>query len=65
MPYLRNNTRQERRQNPELQSIPVGELFSCIGTDFKELDESFNNTHFTLVFQDHLLKWPEVYVVAN
>ena len=27
---------QERRQNPELHSIPVGEPFACIGMDFKE-----------------------------
>ena len=26
---------QERRQNPELHSIPVGEPFACIGMDFK------------------------------
>ena len=65
MPYLHNNTRKERKQNPELQSIPIGELFSCIGMDFKELDGSFNNTHFSLVFQDHPLKWPEVHAVVN
>ena len=29
----------ERRQNPELHSIPVGEPFTCIGMDFKEMDE--------------------------
>ena len=56
---------QERRQNPELQSIPVGESFSCIGMDFKEMVESFDKNHFTLVFQDYLSKWPEVYAVAN
>ena len=28
---------QERRQNPELHSIPVGEPFECIGIDFKKL----------------------------
>ena len=32
--------------------------------DFKEIDESFNKK-FTLVFQAYLLKWPEVYAVAN
>ena len=31
---------QERRQNPELHSIPVGEPFACIGMDFKEINES-------------------------
>ena len=35
---------QERRQNPELQSIPVDEPFSCIGMDFKEMDESSDKT---------------------
>ena len=56
---------QERRQNPELQSIPVGEPFSCIGMDFKEMDESSDKNRFALVFQDYLSKWPEVYAVAN
>ena len=56
---------QERRQNLELQSIPVGEPFSCIGMDFKEIDESFDNNHYALVFQDYLSKWPEVYAVAD
>ena len=50
---------QERRQNPELQSIPVGEPFACIGMDFKEMDESYDKTRFALVFQDYLSKWPE------
>ena len=31
---------QERRQNPKLHSMPVGEPFGCIGMDFKE---SFDN----------------------
>ena len=56
---------QERRQNPELHSIPVGEPFACIGMDFKEMDESFDKNRFALVFQDYLSKWPEVYPVAN
>ena len=55
---------QEKRQNPELHSIPVGEPFACIGMDFKEMDESFDN-RFALVFQDYLSKWPEVYPVAD
>ena len=56
---------QERKQNPALQSIPVGEPFSCIGMDFKEMDESFDKNHYALVFQDYLSKWPEVYAVAD
>ena len=56
---------QERRQNPELHSIPVGEPFSCIGMDFKEIDESYDNNCYVLVFQDYLSKWPEVYAVAD
>ena len=56
---------QERRQNPELHSIPVGEPFACIGMDFKEIDESFDKNRFALVFQDYLSKWPEVYPVAD
>ena len=30
---------------------PVDEPFSCIGMDFKEMDESFNKNRFALVFQ--------------
>ena len=56
---------QERRQNSELQSIPVGEPISCIGMDFKEMDESFDKNHFDLVFQDYLSKWSEVHAVPN
>ena len=55
---------QERRQNPELHSIPIGEPFACIGMDFKEMDESFDKNRFALVFQDYLSKWPEIYPVA-
>ena len=33
---------QERRQGLELQSISIGEPFSCIGMDFKQMDESFD-----------------------
>ena len=43
---------QERRQNPELHSIPVGEPFACIPMDFKEMDESYDKNRFALVFQD-------------
>ena len=56
---------QERRRNPELHSIPVGEPFACIGMDFKEMDESYDKNRFALVFQDYLSKWPEVYAVAD
>ena len=56
---------QERRQNPVLHSIPVGEPFACIGIDFKEMDESYDKNRFALVFQDYLSKWPEVYAVAD
>ena len=56
---------QERRQNPELHNEPVGEPFAYIGMDFKEMDESYDENRFTLVFQDYLSKWPEVHAVAN
>jgi len=46
-------------------SIPVGEPFSCIGMDFKEMDKSFDENCYALVFQDYLTKWPEVYPVAD
>ena len=53
------------RKNPELHSIPVGEPFTCIGIDFKEMDESYDKNRFALVFQDYLSKWPEVYAVPD
>ena len=53
---------QERRQNYELHSIPVGESFACIGMDYKEMDESYDKNQFAL---DYLSKWPEVYAVAD
>ena len=56
---------QERRQNPELHSIPVGESFSCIGMDCKEIDESYDNNRYALVFQDYLSKWPDMYAIAD
>ena len=55
MSHLCNNTRPRKKVNSELQSIPVGEPFSCIGMDFKEMDESFvNNYCYALVLQDYL-----------
>ena len=48
-----------------LVSIPVGGPFECVGMDFVECDESVTGNHYTLVFQDYLTKWPEVYVVDN
>jgi len=64
--YLCDSTQgQERRQSPALHSIPVGEPFACVGMDFKEMDESFDRNRYTLVFQDYLSKWLEVYAVAD
>ena len=56
---------QERKQRPALHNIEVGEPFSCIGMDFKEMDKSFDDNRYALVFQDYLTKWPEVYPVAD
>jgi len=56
---------QERRQNPALHSIPVGEPFAVVGMDFKEMDESFDKNHYALAFQDYLTKWPEAYGVVD
>ena len=58
---------QERKQNPALHSILVQEpfKFACIGMHFKEMDKSFDDNRYALVFQDYLTKWPEVYPVAD
>ena len=46
-------------------TISVGELFACIGMDFKEMDKIFDDIRYALVFQDYWTKWPEVYPVAD
>ena len=56
---------QERKQNPALHSIAVGEPFACISMDFKEMDKSFDDNWYALVFQDYLTKWLELYPVAD
>ena len=56
---------QKRRQNPPLQSIPVGEPFECLGMDFKEMDPSHEGNRYALVLQDYLTKWPEVFAVPE
>ena len=56
---------QERRPQPPLKSIPVGEPFECVGMDFKEFDVSNKGNRYALVFQDYLTKWPEVFPVAD
>ena len=52
---------QGRRGYTPLKSIPVGGPFECIGMDFKRMDVSRHGNRYALVFQDCLLKWPEVY----
>jgi len=41
--------------------MPVGDPFDTIGMDFVELDASKQGNRYTLVFQDYLSKWLEVY----
>ena len=41
---------QERKQKLALHSIPVGEPFAFIGMDFKEMDKSFDDNCYALVF---------------
>jgi len=53
------------RQTKPLHSIPVNGPFHCIGMDYKEMDLSKRGNHYTLVFQDYLTKWPEVYAVPD
>ena len=35
-------------------SIAVGEPFACIDMDFKEMDKSFDDNWYTLVFQHYI-----------
>lgn len=56
---------QELRKKPPLHCIPVGQPFECIGMDFKELDVSEDGNRYALVFQDYLIKWPEVFPVKD
>ena len=57
--------RDKAEDTPPLKSIPVGEPFSCIGMDFKEMDMSKKGNRYALVFQDYLTKWPEVFAVPD
>ena len=43
----------------------MGEPFECVGMDFKEFDVSYRGNRCTLVFQDYVTKWPEVFPVAD
>lgn len=43
----------------------VGGPFECIGMDFLEMDIAKSGNKCTLVFQDYLTKWPEVYSVMD
>ena len=43
----------------------MGKPFVCVGMDFKEMDQSFDNNHCALVFQGYLTKWLEVYTVTD
>ena len=56
---------QKRCPHPPLKSIPVEKPFECMGMDFKEFDMSSKGNRYTLVFQDYLTKWPEVFPVAD
>ena len=49
----------KQRKKPLLHCIPVGEPFQCVGMDFKEMNVSTDGNHYTLVFQDYLIKLPE------
>ena len=50
---------------PLLKSIEVGGIFECIGMDFLEMDTAKSGNKYTLVIQDYLSKWPEVYPVKD
>ena len=56
---------QGKKKRPPLVSIPVGGLFDCIGMDIVELDKTKDGNRYTLVFQDYLSKWPEVYALPD
>jgi len=45
---------QERKQKLALHSITVGKSFACIDMDFKEMDKSFDDNRYTLVFQHYI-----------
>ena len=48
-----------------MQCIPVGEPFECVGMDFKELNISHSDNRYALVFQDYLIKFPEVFLAVD
>jgi len=56
---------QGKQTKPRLHSIQVSGSFHCIGMDYKEMDLSKSGSHYALVFQDYLTKWPELDTVAD
>ena len=59
------SSRAKQPGRPPLKSIEVGGIFECIGMDFLEMDTAKSGNKYTLVFQDYLSKWPEVYPVKD
>ena len=53
------------RSKPPLKNIPVSGPFEVVGMDFKEMDQSRSGNKYALVFQEYLMKWPEVYAVKD
>jgi len=53
---------QQRRRQPALQCMPVGEPFKYVGMD---LDISHSGNRYALVFQNYLTKWQKVFPVVD
>ena len=56
---------QGQKGKPPLVSILVGGAFDCIGMDFVELYKTKDGNKYTVVLQDYLSKWPEVYALPD
>ena len=59
------NTGTGEMSSTPAKEYPVGEPFKCISMDFKEFDINEKENRYALVFQDYLIKWPEVYSVQD
>ena len=48
-----------------LTPIPVGGVFDRVGVDIIKFPTSYDGNQYAVVFMDYLLKWPEVFAVAD
>ena len=56
-----SRTGQGQVLRPQLQPIPVGGPFHCVGVDVVQFPLTYEGNQYAIVFIDYLTKWPEVF----